>query len=131
VAVIFMTGVYVGGEIRIFQTIRSLNFLVLRSGGSSDQAPNPQPKEPKQNLPAYDNLEEYLAQIDYSCQQDEDCVVKDVSNCCGYYPQCVNIRAETNPVFVRSACVAEGLSGICGFPSVSDCRCLEGRCQGF
>lgn len=69
-----------------------------------------------------------LAEVDYSCQVDTDCVVKNVGNCCGEYPACVNRDSPTFPDQVREACVREGRMAVCGFPSIAGCRCVERRC---
>lgn len=66
---------------------------------------------------------------DRSCQVDADCAVKDVGNCCGYYPACVNAQAPTFPEQVKAACEAQGLSSICGFQDITACACVEGRCE--
>ena len=66
--------------------------------------------------------------VDYSCQSNADCAVKNVGNCCGYYPACVNVDSPTFPEQVKAECAASGKSGVCGFPSISACQCVEGRC---
>jgi hypothetical protein len=55
--------------------------------------------------------------------------VKDVGNCCGYYPACVNVASPTFPEQVKAACAESDMAGICGFPSISACQCVEGRCE--
>ncbi len=76
-----------------------------------------------------DSLTIYEASIDRSCQQDSDCTVKDVHNCCGYYPACVNKAAVTDAARVQRLCAESSLAGVCGFPDISDCACLKGACQ--
>jgi hypothetical protein len=66
--------------------------------------------------------------VDYSCTVDADCAVKDVGNCCGYFPACVNKDSPTFPDQVRADCAARGESSICGFPEIRACRCDSGRC---
>lgn len=66
---------------------------------------------------------------DRSCQVDADCAVKNVGNCCGYYPACVNVDAETFPEQVKAACEREGRMAICGFPEIESCRCVSQRCE--
>jgi hypothetical protein len=68
-------------------------------------------------------------EIDFSCRSDADCAVKNVGNCCGYYPACVNEGSPTFPEKVMAQCQREGLSSICGFPEISACQCVEGRCE--
>ena len=65
---------------------------------------------------------------DLSCRVDTDCVVKDVGNCCGYFPACVNVDSPTFPERVRAQCAKTGTVGICGFPEISACACVEKRC---
>ncbi len=81
--------------------------------------------------PTPETLDEYYASIDYSCQTDADCEIKDVHNCCGYYPECVNADARTDADLVGELCQNEGMASICGFPSIDACRCSEGRCEGY
>lgn len=68
---------------------------------------------------------------DRSCQADSDCAVKDVGNCCGYFPRCVNKDARTDPAGVRAQCEKDGMSSICGFQEISGCQCVEGRCESL
>ena len=67
--------------------------------------------------------------VDYSCETDADCAVKNVGNCCGYYPACVNRDSPTFPDQVKAECAAKGMSSICGFPSISGCVCRDKRCE--
>ena len=69
-------------------------------------------------------------EVDYSCTTDADCTIKDIGNCCGYYPACVNIDSPTFPEQVKARCQETGTSGVCGFPSLVGCRCTQGRCEG-
>ena len=65
---------------------------------------------------------------DRSCANNSDCVVKDVGNCCGHYPQCVSRNAKVDPEAVRKECEASGLSGVCGFMDIESCACQQGVC---
>jgi len=78
----------------------------------------------------YSTLDEYYNSIDYSCSVDEDCAVKDIGNCCGYFPKCVNSNAEVNVSFVDSVCLKENLSSVCGFSEIDYCACENGACVG-
>ena len=69
-----------------------------------------------------------LEAVDDSCKTDADCTVKNVGNCCGAYPQCVNVDSPTFPDQVKAACAAKGQMGVCGFPSISGCQCVAGKC---
>lgn len=66
--------------------------------------------------------------VNRSCKTDADCTVKDVGNCCGYYPACVNIDAKTNPGAVQAQCAKSGMASVCGFPQISGCTCVKGQC---
>lgn len=59
----------------------------------------------------------------YACTQRSDCELKNVRNCCGYYPRCVNV----NTVIPDGGC---GLLNtvVCGFPSVDECDCRANKC---
>lgn len=67
--------------------------------------------------------------VDYSCKADNDCAVKNVGNCCGYYPACVNTNSPTYPEQVRADCAREGKMAVCGFREISACSCNQGRCE--
>lgn len=67
--------------------------------------------------------------VDYSCRTDTDCAVKNVVNCCGAYPACVNANSPTFPDRVAEQCRKQGMSSVCGFPDISGCACIEGRCE--
>lgn len=69
-------------------------------------------------------------QIDRSCNTDAECTVKDVGNCCGYYPACVNVDSPTDPEAVKAQCAKTGMAGVCGFPAITSCQCVAGQCQG-
>lgn len=88
--------------------------------GQGEPAERPLPK----------SLGEYERSIDYSCKSDSDCVIKDVGNCCGFYPRCVSKDAETNPDLVKGFCAEKRLVSFCGFPSISSCECVSGTCVG-
>lgn len=66
--------------------------------------------------------------VDYGCAVDADCAVKNVGNCCGYFPACVHRDSPTFPEAVQADCAARGESSICGFAEIAACRCAAGRC---
>lgn len=76
----------------------------------------------------YTTLAEYNASIDRSCEVDSDCVIKDIQNCCGYFPRCVSVDAQVDPDFVHQACADEGKTSICGFPVIESCGCQNNVC---
>jgi hypothetical protein len=64
-----------------------------------------------------------------SCKVDADCVVKDVGNCCGTMPACVNKDAKVDPAAVQAQCRQQGRMSVCGFRAISACSCNAGRCE--
>lgn len=67
--------------------------------------------------------------VDYSCHTDTDCAVKDVGNCCGALPMCVNRDSPVFPERVRAECAKNHRAGTCGFPVIDSCVCTQGRCS--
>jgi hypothetical protein len=98
---------------------------------SADSAPqDPAAKAPppmSRPLPA--NRVREAPVIDYSCKADTDCAVKNVGNCCGEMPACVNKDSPTDPAAVQSQCAKEGRMDVCGFREISSCSCNAGRCE--
>ena len=66
---------------------------------------------------------------DRSCRSDADCAVKDVGNCCGRYPACVNKDSPTDPAAVRAQCEKNGMASVCGFREIAACTCNAGQCE--
>lgn len=66
--------------------------------------------------------------VDYGCATSADCAVKDVGNCCGAQPACVNKDSPTDPAAVQAQCQASGMMSVCGFQEISACQCVSGRC---
>ena len=66
--------------------------------------------------------------LDRSCRSDADCEVKNVGNCCGYYPACLNKDSPTDPAGVQARCARDGVMSTCGFPTIESCRCDAGKC---
>ncbi|MBN8212779.1 MAG: hypothetical protein J0M09_07645 [Xanthomonadales bacterium] len=66
-----------------------------------------------------------------SCKTDSDCAVKNVGNCCGAFPSCVNKDAKTDPPAVQAQCAKAGMASVCGFQEVSGCQCVQGECQNI
>ena len=89
-------------------------------------APTPAPKPTGGNLPP---REAGAVTVDYSCRTSADCAVKNVGNCCGAMPACVNKDSPTDPQGVQAQCAASGRMGICGFADVTACQCVSGRCE--
>ena len=68
-------------------------------------------------------------QVDRSCTTSADCAVKDVGNCCGRFPACVNKDSPTDPGAVMAQCQAKGIAGVCGYRAIEACECVAGTCQ--
>lgn len=78
--------------------------------------------------PATHPLVRDVNEVDYRCDSDADCSVKDVGNCCGYYPACVNRNSPTFAQRVQAECAKKNMAGVCGFPDITGCRCVAHRC---
>jgi hypothetical protein len=59
----------------------------------------------------------------YACRQASDCTIRNVGNCCGYYPRCVNANAILTPPDCSG-----GMAGVCGFPTITSCECRDELC---
>jgi hypothetical protein len=75
-------------------------------------------------------IDDYYSGIDYSCSVDSDCEIKNVGNGCGYFPNCVNKNAITDPDFIAEAYTRAELTSVCGFPSIDNCICVDNVCKG-
>lgn len=67
--------------------------------------------------------------VDRSCRVDSDCTVKNVGNCCGYFPACVNSAAQPDPDAVQAHCADTGMAAVCGFQDIQACSCVQARCE--
>lgn len=86
---------------------------------------------PTQTLPARPEATSPSAVvIDRNCRSDADCTVKNVGNCCGAYPACVNVASPVDPAGVQARCQAQGMMAVCGFTEIQGCRCIQGQCRG-
>ncbi|MFW5852543.1 MAG: hypothetical protein ACOCUR_00775 [Nanoarchaeota archaeon] len=75
-------------------------------------------------------LDKYYENINYSCTSDSDCTIKDIHNCCGYFPSCVSRDSKTSPEKVKLLCELSERNAVCGFPSINSCVCNNGVCDG-
>ena len=80
---------------------------------------------------AQESLEAYKESLERSCVEDDDCEIKNMGNCCGYYPECLNENADTDPERVMEICAEQNLGGVCGFPSINDCQCVDNKCKAI
>ncbi len=96
------------------------------STAASNAAANTVQKSPPRSAKLLPN--QTPSEINYSCTTAADCVVKNVGNCCGYYPGCVNTSSATFPDQVRAQCTAQKMLGVCGFPADPGCQCVAHKC---
>ena len=97
--------------------------------GTTPPAPPEPPRAPppmSSPLPPREVRQEVV--VDTSCKSNADCAVKNVGNCCGAMPACVNKDSPTDPAAVQAACSAKGMMGVCGFAEISSCQCDNGQC---
>ncbi len=71
----------------------------------------------------------YQQSLQRRCETDADCVVKNVGNCCGFYPQCVHREVQPSPATVKAICEREQRQSICGFEEPAGCQCVSNKCQ--
>ena len=100
------------------------------------QPPAPVASEPAPAAKSEDRVADRAPDFDPNtpnrkCKVDADCAVKDVGNCCGRFPMCVNKDAKTDPAAVQAQCAKDGMASICGFEEVSACQCVQGQCQNL
>ncbi|HET6782591.1 MAG TPA: hypothetical protein VFH12_02010 [Pseudoxanthomonas sp.] len=97
--------------------------------GTTPPAPPEPPRAPppmSTPLPPREARQEVV--VDTSCKTNADCAVKNVGNCCGAMPACVNKNSPTDPAAVQAACAAKGMMSVCGFAEISSCQCDNGQC---
>lgn len=87
------------------------------------------PATPTPAAPAQSVAVPAAIRIDRSCRSDNDCAIKDVGNCCGAMPACVNVNSPTDPQGVQDACAKSGRMGVCGFREIESCQCVQGQCK--
>ncbi len=80
---------------------------------------------------SYSTLKEYREGLNYSCNFNFECKIKDIHDCCGYYPECVNSNAKVDPDFVDRICGKEvRLCPLGVFTSdTTSCKCINKKCQ--
>ncbi|MCK7592856.1 hypothetical protein [Pseudomarimonas salicorniae] len=83
---------------------------------------------PREESPPAQPAEAAVQEPSRHCEVDADCAVKNVGNCCGYFPACVHKDAATFPEQVKAECAREGRMAICGFAEIDACQCVENRC---
>jgi len=105
---------------KVFAVFLVTAVIFLCAAGGESNGPDDKNKNP---------LAEYYDSLESSCQNDSDCVVLNVGNCCGYLPKCLNKAAKPDPQYVKALCQKNGLSSVCGFLHVTSCKCENNRCE--
>ena len=100
-----------------------------RGSADAGQATTPPARPPRMSAPLPPRRAPAPAAVDRSCRSDADCAVKDVGNCCGRQPACVNRDSPTDPAAVRAQCAKDGIASTCGFTEIAACTCSAGQCQ--
>lgn len=100
--------------------------------GAGDMSPAPSEPAPTKpgNSPIADRIPADSGSLNASCKVDADCEIKDVGSCCGFYPRCLNKDSQTFPEKVKAQCGKEGRVSACGFPAITSCECVQGKCSG-
>ncbi len=106
---------------------------VATSPPPASAEPPPPPPVPSSVAPTpsgtFDSSLKAHAGLSFACATSNDCAIKDVGNCCGSYPACVNADSPVDADAVARECAEKGLSGICGYPVIEACVCTAGRCE--
>jgi len=109
--------------------------LATASSEASPQAATPAPGrpdlrklKPRTGGPLPPQVLPEPVKLDYRCMSDADCAVKDIGNCCGTYPACVNKDSPTDPAAVQAQCAKQGRVSACGFRPIDACSCTQGQC---
>ena len=77
------------------------------------------------------SLETYYDSLPVACADTDECVVKNVGNCCGMLPRCVHRDAKPDLDGVRAYCEKQGIVSICGFQPIEACQCIEEVCRAL
>ena len=72
----------------------------------------------------------YKESVDKTCTTNEDCAIKDIRSCCQEYPTCTNINFNPKPKLVQDLCEVSNTMPVCGYPTINNCECIDGICQG-
>src|SRR5690554_563977 len=108
----------------LFATLLTALLLCACAAPPADTAAGPAAPAPPPAGAVGDPL-----QLDYSCRTDGDCRVRNVGNCCGYFPACINKDAQPDPAAVQARCAESGMASVCGFREIQACSCVQNRCE--
>ena len=98
------------------------------AGSAPPAPPEPASAPPPMSSPLPPRPVKESVIVDSTCKTSADCAVKNVGNCCGAMPACVNKDSPTDPAAVQAECNARGEMSICGFKEISACQCDDGQC---
>lgn len=102
--------------------------LVLLAACAGGQATTPTTPTTRDSAQSLTGLSAHR-NVELHCQQDSDCAVTNIGNCCGTYLACVNTSSTIDPAAVARECADQGLAGICGYPDITACECVQGLCR--
>ena len=111
---------------RILAPLLALSLLAACAAQQATTTPGPVPPAHAADTP---RAAASPSQPDLSCKVADDCAVKNVGNCCGYFPACVNKDSAVDPVAVRAECERSGMSSVCGWQDIQACECAQGQCR--
>jgi len=66
-------------------------------------------------------------EIERTCEDDCQCVRKNIGNCCGTYLSCVRLDFEPDLEGMAAWCESADMMSVCGF-SEGPCKCEAGEC---
>ncbi|MET0582020.1 MAG: hypothetical protein ABWZ08_08615 [Pseudoxanthomonas sp.] len=103
------------------------------TGNLAGSTPPPPPVPPTKPAPPMSSPtpprpDKDVVAVVTTCKTNADCAVKNVGNCCGAMPACVNKDSPTDPAAVQAQCAAKGMMSTCGFAEISSCQCDNGQC---
>ncbi len=84
-----------------------------------------------QQIKEIKTVRDYERSIDYRCNIDSDCEIKNVNKCCGYFTECVNKNTEIDENLIIKLCLQESKFPVCAFYKINQCGCARNKCTGY
>jgi hypothetical protein len=112
------------------QTAQQVGSTAAQDAAPARRVPDLRELQPRTGGPLPPQVASVPVKIDRSCGSDADCTIKDIGNCCGAAPACVNVDSPTDPKGVQAECARKGMASICGFKPIDRCQCVQGECKG-
>ncbi|MDR7134906.1 hypothetical protein J2X06_002115 [Lysobacter niastensis] len=114
---------------RLRLVLITLSLLALAACAAAPAGGSGQSAQSQTSPPASVSAVPAKVKIDSTCRSDADCAIKNVGNCCGEFPACVNVNSPTDPAGVQAECARTGRMSVCGFRQIQGCQCVQGQCQ--